>query len=101
MKDTDGFWIHRQIAEVLNREDSGTIRRGYTTGRFNLRGAHFVDPSGKEEHDLAAEMRRQADLVEDEGFHLFADALRSLAQTYDQDAEWIAERLADGNPAKG
>jgi|GEM_PF-2379984 len=100
-KDTDGFWIHRQIAEVLNREDSGTIRRGYTTGRFNLRGAHFVDPSGKEEHDLAAEMRRQADLVEDEGFHLFADALRSLAQTYDQDAEWIAERLADGNPAKG
>lgn len=100
-KDTDGFWIHRQIAEVLNREDSGTIRRGYTTGRFNLRGAHFVDPSGKEEHDLAAEMRRQADLVEDEGFHLVADALRSLAQTYDQDAEWIAERLADGNAAKG
>lgn len=56
--DPDGLWMHRDVAEVLNRQDMDALRRGYRVGIYNSRGAHSVDPSGQEERDLRRNTER-------------------------------------------
>jgi hypothetical protein len=87
--DPDGLWIHRSAAEVLNAKDAQDIRTGYHTELFNSRGAHWVDPTGKPEKELAAKYREQAEAVETAGYHRLADSLRDLAHSYNHEAERI------------
>ena len=81
--DPSGLWIHKTIAEALNDRDAESMRNGYYTGAYNSRGAHWVDPTGKPERELAEQYRTKADAVENEGFQRFAVTLRELATTYD------------------
>ena len=55
--DPDGFWIYRTIAEALDNEDAQRMREGYGMGVFNSMGAHWIDPTGKEDRDLAEKQR--------------------------------------------
>jgi hypothetical protein len=93
--DPDGLWIHRAIAEALNAEDAGRIRHGFSIGTANSRGVHFVDPTGNPEKELAAKYRQQADEVENETYFRFADTLRSLAASYEEEAKRIIEEHKD------
>jgi len=90
--DPNGLWIHHSIAEVLNDQNSEAIRDGYKTGIFNDRGAHFVDPTGKPEQDLAGQYNQKAEDVENAGFHRLAVILRSIADYYKQESIKIKER---------
>jgi hypothetical protein len=56
--------------------------------RRNLQ-AHWIDPTGKPERELAAKYRNQAEEVENAGYHRLAAALRDLAESYDREAERI------------
>ena len=87
--DPDGLWIHRSIATALNDCDANDMREGFKTATFNSRGAHFVDPTGKPEKEIAEHFRHKAEDVENAGFHRFATALRDLAQSYEYEAERI------------
>jgi hypothetical protein len=89
--DPNGLWIHEALAEVLNEEDSERMRNGFSMGIYNSRGAHFVDPTGKPEKELAAKYRQQAEEVEDAGYHRFAPKLRDLAKSYEEQAKQIIE----------
>ncbi|MBC7344624.1 MAG: hypothetical protein H5U03_04245, partial [Clostridia bacterium] len=87
--DPSGLWIHRAVASALNDRDAENMRKGFRTGLFNSRGVHLVDPTGRSERELAEQFRRKAEDVENAGFHRFAATLRSLAETYDHEAERI------------
>jgi hypothetical protein len=90
--DPDGLWLHQAAATALNARDADAMREGFTTALFNARGAHFVDPEGREERALATKYRNQAEQMESHGYHRLADTLRALADGYDRDAERQASR---------
>jgi hypothetical protein len=87
--DPNGLWIRRAVAAALNDRDADDMRDGFRTGTCNSRGAHWVDPSGKPERELAEQYRRKAEEIENAGFQRFAVTLRSLAEGYDREAERI------------
>ncbi len=87
--DPSGLWIHDVIASALNKKGHDKLRSGYRTGKFNERGAHWVDPEAKPELELVASFARDADAVEAAGYHRFAGVLRDLADTYQREADRI------------
>lgn len=87
--DPDGLWIRRAVAAALNDRESDGMRDGFRTGTYNSRGAHFVDPTGKPERDLAEQFRNKAEEIENAGFQRFAVTLRDIADGYDREAEQI------------
>ncbi|MHB9022208.1 MAG: hypothetical protein ACYC3A_10325 [Halothiobacillus sp.] len=90
--DSDRLWINRSAATALNAKDAGDMRDGFRTELFNSRGAHWVDPTGKPERELADKYRAQAEAVEDAGYHRLATTLRELAASYEREAESVASR---------
>jgi hypothetical protein len=85
--DPDGLFIHRAVAEILNRDDMDEFRRGYELAVINSRGVHFVDPTGAPEIELAKTYSEKADAVENAGFHRLAVTLRSISESYKREAE--------------
>lgn len=92
--DPDGLWIHRAAAAALNAKDAEDMRNGFRTQLYNSRGVHWVDPTGSPERELARGYLAQAEAVDDAGFYRLADTLRSLAESYERDAERIVSRHA-------
>jgi hypothetical protein len=90
--DPNGLWLHHAAATALNAKDTGDMRDGYRTALFNSRGAHWVDPEGRAERELATKYRDQAEKVESHGYHRLANTLRELADSYEHDAERLASR---------
>ncbi|AYN25673.1 hypothetical protein D8682_00905 (plasmid) [Buttiauxella sp. 3AFRM03] len=86
-------WILAELAEFLNRRELEEVRTGYRIAIRNSRGAHFVDPEGKPELELAKKYRTKSDEIELLGFHRFGRTLRELADGYQAEAESIIERV--------
>jgi hypothetical protein len=84
--DPDGLWLHHAAAKALNAKDADDMREGFRVELFNLRGTHTWT-AGKEELDLAAKYRAQAEAVESSGYYRLANCLRDLAGSYGRDAE--------------
>lgn len=85
----DGLWIHPVIAEAMNSRERHSLRNGYSTGIYNSRGAHTVDPEAKSERALAEKYRQRADQIENAGFQRLATTLRGVAEGYEREAERI------------
>jgi hypothetical protein len=92
--DEGGLWIDKDVAAALNGRDHEHMRRGFSTAVYNSRGAHWVDPTGKPEKELAQEYRRKAEAVENAGYQRFAATLKDVAAGYERDAERV---IADNN----
>lgn len=88
----DGLWIHPVIAEAMNSRERASLRDGYSTGIYNARGVHTLDPQAKPERALAEKFRQRADQVENAGYQRLATTLRGVANSYDRDAERIISR---------
>jgi hypothetical protein len=95
----DGLFIARDIAAILNEPSNEELRISYRTQLYNSRGIHRVDPTGAAERQLAQLHRRNAESVEDQGFHRFATALRELASTYDREADRVISEYASEETA--
>lgn len=93
--DPDGLWIHRSAAAALNAKDANEMRIGFKSELYNSRGAHFVDPTGKPERELASKYQAQAEAVEVVGYHRLATTLRELAASYEREAEGLSSRAHD------
>ena len=87
--DSDGLWIHRAVADKLNDKSAAGMRDGYRTAVFNSRGAHLIEPTGEPERKLAIQYRQKAEDVENAGYQRFAATYKSVAKSYDCDAERI------------
>ncbi|RJR17635.1 MAG: hypothetical protein C4581_07700 [Nitrospiraceae bacterium] len=86
-----GLWINSSVAEALNAKDAEDIRRGFRLGIFNSRGVHWVDPTGMPEKELAAKYRQNASDAENHGYQRLAATIRSLADSYDREADRIID----------
>ena len=85
-EDSNGLWINRTVAEMLNAPDAEIIREAYEIAWFNSRGAYWADPAGNQERELADKFRQKAEDAENEGFRRLAVNLKRLADRYDQQA---------------
>lgn len=95
--DPDGLWIQHTVAAALNDRDADEMRNGYSTGVYNSRGVHWVDPTGKPEKELAQQFRNKAEEIENAGFSRFAVTLRNLADGYERDAQRVISEHKDSN----
>lgn len=98
--DPNGLWIMESAASALNARDAEEMRNGFRTEVFNSRGAHWVDPTGKPERELAELWRNRAEAIENAGFARFSATLRSLAESYDRDADRIIAEHKLENPGE-
>jgi hypothetical protein len=87
--DADDLFIHRPVAEVLNQVDTEEMRNGYINEAIDARGVHEIDPSGEPERVLAKQYRQEADDIENAGYYRFAESLRYLAKSYENEAKKI------------
>lgn len=88
--------IDSTIMAELNKIDNGELRRGYKMGTFNQRGAHWVDPEGKPEKELAEKYSHHAEAVEELGYSRFAGLLREISSEYLAEAEDNIRRFNKG-----
>lgn len=93
--DFNGLWIVESVAKILNSRDAESIRSGFCTEAFNSRGAHWVDPTGSPERELANHWREKANAVENAGYPRFAASLRELAASYTRHAERIIKQYEE------
>lgn len=98
--DPNGLWVMESLARALNGRDAEEMRNGFRTAVINSRGAHWVDPTGKPERELAELWRQRAESVENAGFVRFAATLRDLANSYDRDADRIIAEHKSENPGE-
>lgn len=89
--DPDGFWIHRIVADALNKKDANKLRSGFTLALFNERGIHGFT-AGNEEREISKKYNQQAEELDSNGYTRFATAMRDLAADYERDAEREAAR---------
>lgn len=89
--DPDGLWIHCAVAEALNAKDAAEMRTGFTAELYNMRGV-FEFTAGREELEIARQYHKQAEALEERGFHRFATAMREIAKGYERDAERESKR---------
>lgn len=87
--DPNGLWIDQSAAEILDEKDNNYIRQGFTMEVYNSRGVHNIDPSGKQEKNLADLWRKKAEEIENLGLIRFASSLKDLANSYDREAERV------------
>lgn len=91
-EDPSGLWINRSVAETLNEQSFSDLRRGFSTGVFNSRGVHSIDPQGKPELELANNYAEKAKAVDRIGLQRLATTLRDIAEDYTRQAEEIIAR---------
>ena len=84
--DSDGLWIDRSVAKVLDARNARGLREGYSLAVSNSRGA-FWHSGGKQERELEQKYRSQAADVEAAGFVRLAGELRGVADSYAREAE--------------
>ena len=87
--DPDGFWINKNIAEILNQKDSDLMRNGLSTETINTRGVHWIDPTGEPEKELAEKYGKRAEETENAGYQRLALTFRKLAASYEKEAQSI------------
>ncbi len=83
----DGVWPCEPVRHALDAIASQDIAEGMSTGRYNLRGAHWRREGGQDERDLAAQYRGWAKAVAYQ-WPFTATFLEDLARTYDRQAVW-------------
>lgn len=94
-KAEDGFFINRDIAELIESEADDAIRSGYEVEAINSRGVHIVDPTGQEEFKLEQQYIEQAKMSEREGFIRLGDSLRSIARSFRNEGEMHIREYKD------
>lgn len=92
--DTSGLWINKFVAEVLNHKPDEELRRGFAIGFQNNRGAHWIDETGKEEHNLAESIKSKARDLEKEGYILLATTIYQVADNHFREAKRIKEQYS-------
>jgi hypothetical protein len=86
-----GLLNYPEAAKILDHKDFEEMRRGFSIALFNSRGVHGFS-SGSQELEIAKGYRDHAQKYELAGFTRIAVTLRSIADSYQRDAEREAKR---------
>lgn len=87
--DPNGLWIHQSIADMLNDPDNQELRKGFFYGILDSRGCHDIDPTGKQEDQLAQKYLQQAEIIENVGYVRIAVTLRDVTTHYENEARRV------------
>jgi hypothetical protein len=79
----DGIWPGPPARDILDRAELTEMRSGFETGNFNKRGVttRSMDEGGKQERELADQLRRSANRLAATHPHL-AESLERMARSY-------------------
>lgn len=94
-KDKSGFWIDKNVAEILNNENADFIRQGFYIEAFNSLGVIDYDSEGIVFENLSKKYEEKANLADKEGFYRLAKKMRKLADTYKCKSEHTREYYYD------
>ncbi len=94
-KDKSGFWIDKNVAEILNQENANIIREGFRTEALNSLGVINYDSEGSAFENKANEYNEKANQADQEGFYRLAKEMRKLAAIYRYEAENTREHYFD------
>lgn len=94
-KDKDGFWIDKNVAEILNMENADIIRNGFHIEAYNSLGVINYDSEGSVFESKALEYNQKAEESDKEGFYRLAKEMRKLANTYKYEAENTRDHYFD------
>lgn len=94
-KDENGFWIDKNVAEILNQEDAGVVRDGFYTETYNSLGTINLDSEGSEYVNKAKEYSEKTNEADEEGFVRLAHEMRKLSDRYTEEAENIKMHFND------
>jgi len=86
------LWIDESVARELDAKENVDLRRGFSIGTQNQRGAHWGDPKGKPEFDMSNDYRKKAVAVEKLGLRRFGENLRQIADDYKRQGQQIVRR---------
>lgn len=100
--DKDGLLCEQILRKTLNASDAEEIRKGYSLGIFNQRGAHFIDPEGKAERTLARKYTMAAEKAEELGYSRYSELLKKIGDRYIWEAEQnaLSERQHEDEDAE-
>jgi hypothetical protein len=90
-EDPDGTWPCEPVRNVLEDTKSDKLERSLAVGVYNKRGMHQRFEGGVQERMLSEKFRNYASRVQSKWPRTGA-VLRSLAEGYERDAKWEAER---------
>ncbi|MEG2235196.1 MAG: ATP-binding protein [Clostridia bacterium] len=96
-EDKSGLWIDKNVAEILDDNASNIIRDGFRTEVFNSLGAINIDKDGAVYDNLADKYEEKAISIEKAGYSRIATLMRSLSDSYRNQAERTRERYDDFN----
>lgn len=93
--DQSGFWIDKNVAEILNEDEAVEIRKGFSNEAFNSVGTINYEPTGSSYDKIALAYEEKADITKKEGFFRLAKTLMELSDTFKRSAENIREHYYD------
>ena len=86
-KDEDGRWPCETVCEVMEDLASPDISRGFQSGVFNSRGAHWRAEGGQQERALAAKYRAWGEQLRFV-YPYVGGVLEDIAVSYERQASW-------------
>ena len=89
-KDKDGFWIDKSVLELLNRDDTDEVRRGYAVQAFNSVGVVNVDREGTAWLNLEKKWNERAENTDAKYFR-FVKMLKDIAQNFHEQAKYMQD----------
>ena len=84
--DTDGFWINKTVAKILDEKAHEHMRHGFDTESFTSRGVYGAS-GGKKEEVISKAYASKAIALREEGFYIFATCLDNIAKGYSREAK--------------
>jgi hypothetical protein len=93
---TDNVWPEREVRRLLEEAANPQIESALILELFNKRGAHWrpIEGGGAQERQLAADARRDADILRAE-WPRTANMLLESAKQWERHAEWEDNRAAE------
>ncbi len=89
-KSNDGFWIDKNVVEILNEDDADIIRRGYSVEAFNSVGVVNWDSEGTAWLNLEKEWIERAENMDPKYFR-FIKMLRDIAKNFHEEAQHMKD----------
>lgn len=84
----DGVWPCEAVRDAIEQVQSEAMCNGFTTGKFNRRGATWRGEGGQPERELAATYKGWADAIRYTHPFTATHILDHLSETYLRDANW-------------
>lgn len=100
LEDGSAYLSKRKVLSILENRDHVNMREGFSMQIYNSRGAHWVDPTGKPEFELAEKWNKQAKIIEQEGFTLFANTLYGVSESFRRDGERVLDENSSDEPVR-